>query len=269
MTDPTPTPDGLKRFFSLAGKAALVTGAGGGIGRALALGLAGAGAAVGLHGRSRESLAETSREVDAVGGRSLLLAADLNDPDACPRLIDEASAGLGGLDVLVNCAGMNRRKPIDQVSDADYETIMNVNLKSAFLLSRAARLVMRRRGGGKIIHVASLTSSIALGGTSVYGMSKAALVQLARTQAVEWAPDNIQVNCLAPGFVVTPLTEGPLWGDPKRRDWLLGRIPANRPGRPDEMVAAVLYMAGPGSSYLTGQTITVDGGVLAGGTWGD
>jgi NAD(P)-dependent dehydrogenase (short-subunit alcohol dehydrogenase family) len=246
-----------------------VTGASGGIGRALAAGLAGAGATVALHGRSESQLEETAAAVRAAGGKSVSITADLNDSAACAALVDRATSQLGRLDVLVNCAGMNRRKRIEDVAGDDYDTIMNVNLRSAYFLSRAAREVMRTTGGGKIVHVASLTSFIALGGTSVYGMSKAALAQLAKTQAVEWAADNIQVNCLAPGFIATPLTEGPLWGDEKRRNWLLSRIPVRRPGRPDEMVAAVLFMAGPGSSYLTGQTIAVDGGVLAGGSWDD
>jgi 2-deoxy-D-gluconate 3-dehydrogenase len=259
----------LDRFFSLAGRTALVTGASGGIGRALAVGLAGAGAVVAVHGRSEAQLAETRREVEASGGKAVVLTADLNDPAACDRLIADARAATGRLDVLVNCAGMNRRKSIEQVTDDDYETILNVNLRSAYFLSRSAHAIMRGQGGGKVVHVASLTSSIALAGTSVYGMTKAALTQLAKTQAVEWAKDNIQVNCLAPGFIRTPLTDGPLWQDDKRRTWLLGRIPAKRPGEPEEMVAAVLFMAGPGSSYLTGQTVTVDGGVLAGGSWDD
>ena len=267
--------DALARYFSLAGKAALITGASGGIGRALAVGIAGAGAGVALHGRSEAHLAETAAAVGEARGAAgaspatVSLTADLADPAACATLVQDAAAKLGRLDVLVNCAGMNRRKLITDVPDDDYDTIMAVNLRSAYFLSRAAREVMRPAGGGKIIHVASLTSFIALGGTSVYGMSKAALAQLAKTQAVEWAKDNIQVNCLAPGFIATPLTEGPLLNDPKRRAWITGRIPAKRPGRPDEMVAAVLFMAGPGSSYLTGQTIAVDGGVLAGGSWDD
>ena len=267
--NPTPSADTLARYFSLASKAALVTGASGGIGRALAVGLAGAGAAVALHGRSEAHLAETAAAVRQVGGTPVTLTADLNDPAACASLIDNAVARLGRLDILVNCAGMNRRKPIAEMTGDDYDTIMNVNLRSPYFLSRAAREVMRTRGGGKIVHVASLTTFIALAGTSIYGMSKAALAQLAKTQAVEWAGENIQVNCLAPGFIATPLTEGPLWNNEKRRKWLLGRIPAKRPGRPDDMVAAVLFMCGPGSSYLTGQTITVDGGFLAGGSWDD
>jgi 2-deoxy-D-gluconate 3-dehydrogenase len=259
----------LDRMFGLAGKTALVTGASGGIGRALAVGLAGAGAAVAAHGRSEAQLRETRAAVESAGGRAETFTADLNARNGAERLVADVHARLGRLDVVVNCAGMNRRKPIEEASDDDFDTIVNVNLRSVYFLSKAAHAIMKRQGGGKIIHVASLTSSIALAGTSVYGLTKAALVQLAKTQAVEWAKDNIQVNCLAPGFILTPLTEGALWGDPKRRQWLLGRIPAKRPGTPEEMVAAVLFMAGSGSSYLTGQTITVDGGVLAGGSWDD
>lgn len=259
----------LEHYFSLAGKTALVTGASGGIGRALAAGLAGAGAAVALHGRSEEQLAEAKRGIESSGGRAITITADLNDPASCERLIADAHQALGRLDVLVNCAGMNRRKPIEQVPAEDFDTIVNVNLRSVYFLSQAAHPIMRRQGGGKVVHVASLTSSIALAGTSVYGVTKAALAQLAKTQAVEWAKDNIQVNCLAPGFIRTPLTEASVWGDERRRRWLMGRIPAKRAGEPEDMVAAVLFMAGPGSSYLTGQMITVDGGVLAGGSWDD
>ena len=266
MTAPT---DYLHRVFGLAGKTALVTGASGGIGRALAAGLAGAGAVVAIHGRSETQLAETKSQIESEGSRAVAFTADLAVAGEPERLISEVHAALGRLDVLVNCAGMNRRKPIEAVPPEDFETIVNVNLRSVFFLSRAAHPIMRAQGGGKIIHVASLTSSIALAGTSVYGMTKAALAQLAKTQAVEWAKDNVQVNCLAPGFILTPLTEGPLFGDPARRRWILGRIPAGRPGTPQEMVAAVLLMAAPGASYLTGQTITVDGGVLAGGSWDD
>jgi 2-deoxy-D-gluconate 3-dehydrogenase len=259
----------LEKFFSLTGRTALVTGASGGIGRALAVGLAGAGAVVALNGRSEAQLEETAKQIEAEGGKCIHLKADLADAAACAKLIDQCTNQLGRLDVLVNCAGMNRRKRIEQVNQEDFDTIIAVNLRSIYFLSQHAREVMRRHGGGKIVHVASLTSSMALAGTSVYGMTKGALAQLAKTQAVEWAADNIQVNCLAPGFILTPLTEEPLWGDPKKKQWMLGRIPAKRPGTPDEMVATVLLLAGPGSSYLTGQTITVDGGVLAGGSWDD
>jgi len=266
MTQQKDLIDGL---FSLEGKTALVTGASGGIGRVLAVGLAAAGATVGVHGRSPEQLADTRRAAESVGGRAVVLPAELSSLAACRELIDNAVAATGRLDVLVNCAGVNRRKAIEQVSEDEFETIVNVNLRAVFFLSQAAHRIMRAQGGGKIIHVASLTSSMGLASTSVYGVTKAALAQLAKTQAVEWARDNIQVNCIAPGFMLTPLTEKPLWGDEKKRAWLLGRIPAKRPGRPEELVAPMLMLAGPGSSYLTGQLITVDGGVLAGGSWED
>jgi NAD(P)-dependent dehydrogenase (short-subunit alcohol dehydrogenase family) len=261
--------DIIYRLFSLRGKTALVTGASGGIGRVLALGLAGAGASVGIHGRSQEQLEKTRQLIEGEGGNAVLLPAELASVDACRKLIADSTAALGRLDVLVNCAGINRRRPIEQVTEEDFQTIVDVNLRAIYFLSQAAHPIMRKQGGGKIIHVASLTSSMALATSSVYGVTKAAVAQLAKTQAVEWAPDNIQVNCLAPGFIVTPLTEKSLWADSKRRAWLLGRTPAKRPGRPEDLVGAVLFMAGQGSSFMTGQLISVDGGVLAGGSWDD
>ncbi len=260
-------PTTLEKLFGLAGQTALVTGASGGIGRALAVGLAGAGAVVGVHGRQVTELEATRTAIEAAGGRAVVLPAELADVDACRRLIAQAHEALGRLDVLVNCAGMNRRKPIGEVTEDDFDTIVNVNLRSLFFLSQAAHPLMRAQGGGKIIQIASLTSTHALGTTAVYGATKGAVAQLTKTMAVEWAKDNIQVNALAPGFVLTPLTAGPLWGDETRRAWLLGRCPMRRPAEPEEMVATCLLLAGPGSSYLTGQLITVDGGVLAGGSW--
>ncbi len=249
--------ESLNRYFSLVNRTALVTGASGGIGRALAVGLAGAGATVGIQGRSAALLDETRKLIKAGGGRAVSLLAELDDLSQCRQLVADARRSLGRLDILVNCAGMNRRKPIVDVGEEDFNAILQVNLRSIYFLSQAVHPIMKSQGGGKIIQIASLTSSIALGGTSVYGITKAALAQLAKTQAVEWAKDNIQVNCLAPGFIITPLTEKPLWGEPKTRKWLLDRIPANRPGTPDDMVATTLLLAGPSSAYLTGQMITV------------
>jgi len=259
----------LERQFSLAGQAALVTGASGGIGRALSLGLARAGALVCIHGRSHERLQETAALIDASGGRSVSLTADLSEVESCRELVGRARDALGGLGILVNTAGMNRRAPIDEVSQDDFDAIMATNLRSAFFLAQAAYPIMKARGGGKIVHVGSVTSTYGLGGVSAYGMSKSALAHLTRTMAVEWARDNIQVNCLAPGFILTPLTETPIWGDAGRKAWLLARIPARRPGRPEELVATLLLLTSPGSSYLTGQTLFVDGGFVAGGWWQD
>ncbi len=257
----------LERLFSLKDKAALITGASGGIGQTLAVALAEAGAVVGVHGTDKRRLKQTGRCVAEAGGRATLLPADLRTVDACRRLIADAHAALGRLDILINCAGTNRRQCIDAVTEDDFDTLVAVNLKSVYFLSQAAHPIMQAQGGGKIIHVGSMTSHVGLGNLSVYGITKSALAHLTKTMAVEWAQDNIQVNCLAPGFIRTPLTEGPLWGDPHRRQWLTERIPARRPGEPHELIGVALLLASEASSYLTGQTLNVDGGFLAGGSW--
>lgn len=263
----TGSPPVLQRLFGLEGKVALVTGASGGIGRALALGLAEAGAAIGIHGRNVEHLKEAHEEVEALGARSVVLTAEVGDVEACRKLVADCCAAFGRLDILVNCAGMNRRKPIKDATVDDFDTIIAANLRSVYFLSQSAYPIMKRQGGGKIVNIGSLTSTMGLGGVSVYGMTKAAMAQLTRTMAVEWARDNIQVNCLAPGFIVTPLTESGLFGDEHRRRWITDRIPAGRPGRPADLVGTAILMASAASDYLTGQLISVDGGFLAGGSW--
>jgi NAD(P)-dependent dehydrogenase (short-subunit alcohol dehydrogenase family) len=257
----------LERLFSLRNKAALVTGAGGGIGRALALALAEAGARLAVHDLDAQRLEPVARAITEGGGWVYPCVADLTRPESGETLIAEAGAALGRLDVLVNCAATNRRAPIEAVTLADYETIMAVNLRSVFFLSQAAHRIMRPQGGGKIIHIASINSLMGLGTVSVYGMTKAALAQVAKTMAVEWASDNVQVNCIAPGFMLTPLTEVPLFQDATKRRWILDRIPMRRPGQPEELIGVALLLASDASSYLTGQMIVVDGGLLAGGSW--
>ena len=257
----------LKDLFSLEGKTALITGASGGIGRALSVGLARAGANVGLSGTNEENLAETRRLVVEAGGKCAILPANLGDVESCKRLITEAANKLGRLDILINNAGMNRRMPIAEFSEDDYETIMNVNLRSIFFLSQAVQPIMRAQGGGKIIHIGSMTTFLGLGNVAIYGMTKSAIGQLTKTMAVEWARDNIQVNCIAPGFIKTPLTEKSQWGDPHRSKWILERIPMRKPGMPEDLVGTALLLSSAASSYLTGQTIAVDGGFLAGGSW--
>lgn len=260
-------PDILHRLFSLKGKTALITGAGGGIGRALAVAFAEAGAIVGAHNRSEASLDETVRAIAAVGGKAVRLGGDLARVEDCRALVTAADAALGGIDILVNCAGTNRRKPITQVTQDDFDAIVAVNLRAALFVAQTAHPIMRARGGGKIINIGSLTTSIGLGDVGVYGLTKAGLGQLTKTMAVEWARDNIQVNCLAPGFIDTPLTRTSLWADPKKRAWLLSRTPAKRPGQPEDLLGAALLLASNASSFLTGQVLSVDGGLLAGGWW--
>jgi len=256
----------LERLFSLEGKAAPVTGAAGGIGRVLAAALAEAGAAIGLHDLTPAQLEEPRRQVEAAGGQAVTLTADLSDVEACRRLIAEAHAALGRLDILVNCAATNRRKPIEAVTQDDFDAIVAVNIRSIYFLSQAAQPVMQAQGGGKIINIGSINIFYGLDTVSVYGLTKGAMAQATKVMAIEWAADNIQVNCLAPGFMMTPLSK-PVWEDEGRARWMRSRIPARRPGRPDELVGTVLLLASNASSYLTGQTIVVDGGFLAGGSW--
>ncbi|HVO19880.1 MAG TPA: SDR family oxidoreductase [Anaeromyxobacter sp.] len=257
----------LQTYFSLEGKVALLTGAAGGIGRVLARELAGAGAAVALHDLAPEPLQEVAAEIHRAGGKAACLTADLRVKDQAHGLAQRAREALGRLDILINCAATNRRKPIREVTEDDWDTVMAVDLKAVYFLSQAAQAVMREQGGGgKIVHIASINPFFALGSVSVYGAAKGAVVQLTKVMAVEWAKDGIQVNSIVPGFVATPLSK-PLWDQPFKAEWMRNRIALRRPARPDELVAPVLLLAGPGSSYVTGTTIVVDGGVLAGGWW--
>jgi gluconate 5-dehydrogenase len=257
----------LERLFSLHNRTALITGASGGIGRALAVAFSGAGAVIGLNGTNAVKLSEVRSEIERGGGRAVVLAQDIQTVSACRELISVARRELSRIDLLVNCAGINRRKPIADVTEEDYDVITGINLKAVFFLCQAAYEVMRAQGGGKIINIGSITSTDGLGGVAVYGSTKSAVAQLTKTMALEWAAHNIQVNCLAPGFMFTPLTEVGLWGDAHRKKWLTERIPAGRPGKPEELLGAALLLASDASSYITGQTINVDGGYLAGGSW--
>lgn len=256
----------LRRLFGLDGKVALVTGASGGIGGELAHGLAMAGASVALGGRSCEKLDRLRGRIVADGGEAEAFPADLADLDAIPRLVDDVVERFGGLDVLVNCAGVNKRQPIPEVTPRTFDAITGLNVRSAYFLSQAAFPRLSARGGGKIVHVGSLSSAYGLSDISVYGLTKGAIVQMTKGMAVEWAAHNVQVNCLCPGFIQTELTT-PLWTDGRRRAWMLERVLAGRPGTPGDLVGMCLYLAGPASDFTTGQAIYVDGGFLAGGRW--
>jgi 2-deoxy-D-gluconate 3-dehydrogenase len=263
MTEQLPI---LQRLFSLQGKSVLITGASGGIGRVLAVSLAEAGAKIGVHGRDPDKITETCALVEAVGGQAVPLPADLAQVQACRQLVAATHQALGRLDVLINCAATNRRKPIIEVTQDDFDTIMAVNLRSIYFLSQAVQPIMQTQGGGKIIHVGSINIFYGLDTVSVYGLTKGGLGQLTKVMAVEWAEDNIQVNCVTPGYFLTPLSK-PLWEDERKARWFRNRLPSRRPGLPEELVGVVLLLASSASSYVTGQNIVVDGGFLAGGSW--
>lgn len=259
--------DYLRSLFGLDGKVALVTGASGGIGRELARGLALAGARVALNGRDRGKLCETGRTIIEEGGAAEPFPADVADLAQIDRLVEAVRARYGGIDILVNCVGTNKREPIVDVEPETYDRIMDTNLKGVFFLSKAVAPSMRDRGGGKVIHIGSVNAAIGLHSVGVYGLSKGALVQTTKVMAVEWAEWNIQVNCLCPGFIETELTRVGLWANERRRQWILDRLCIKRPGQPSDLIGLCLYLAAPASDFTTGQAFYVDGGFLAGSPW--
>jgi Tropinone reductase 1 len=259
----------FERLFSLKGKRALITGSSSGIGRSIAVCYAEAGATVGVHGTQEEKIYDTVRQIEKAGGEVVPLVAALGTKKASEALVEEAVEKLGCLDILVNNAGTNRRKPAIEVTEDDYKTLMAINLESVFWLCQAAYPHLCKSACSKVVNTGSMTTLTGIGEISVYGMTKAAIGQLTKTLALEWAKDNIQVNCIAPGFIRTPLTEAGLFSDPKKVKFLDQRIPMKRGGTPEELIGIALLLASPASSYTTGQTFAVDGGFLAGGSWLD
>lgn len=253
-------------LFDLTGRVAVVTGGGRGLGRGMAVGLARAGASVVLISRSRDQLEAALAEVKAAGpggshSYEALDVADLSAVEAALRKIDQAH---GGLDILLHAAAVQVRKPALEVTPAEYDHLMSVNLRSAYFASTTAARIMQERGrGGKIIHVASLGTAIGLPNVSIYTAAKSGIAGMLRTMALEWAPLGIQVNAVGPGYYRTELTES-LFQDPARRAWVLSRIPMGRAGAPDDLVGAAVFLAARASDYITGQILYVDGGWLAG-----
>lgn len=253
-------------LFDLNGRVAVVTGAGGGLGAWLSAGLAAAGAHVVLADHPRTPVEDPLAAIVAAGGSAEALAGDLLDDGAPERLIAAAIERHGRVDVLVNNAGANRRELIFDVSRESWDLIGALDLRVPFELSRAAARSMARTGGGAIVHIGSLNNAIGLEGVSVYGAHKAALCQLAKSMAVEWAAHDVRVNALCPGFMLTPLSK-PLWDDPARGRWILERSLLRRPGYPEELVGMLLLLASGAGSFITGQTVYVEGGWQAGTPW--
>ncbi len=256
----------LQDLFSLHGEVALVTGAGGGIGQALAQGLAVAGAAVALNGRSEDKLRAVQQAIHDRGGTAEVFPIDLSTLEGVSALDAAIIERFGRVDILVNCAAINRRQPIVEVTPEVYDQIMATNLRSVYFLSQAIARHMIAQGGGKIIHIGSLNAAVGLATVSVYGLTKGAMAQMTKTMAVEWAEHNIQVNCLCPGFIATELTV-PLWEDRQRRRWILERVPLKRPGLPEDLVGMAIFLASHASDFMTGQSVYIDGGFTAGSQW--
>ena len=246
--------------FDLAGKVALVTGANTGIGQAIAVALAGAGADVALAGRSDP--AETLAQIAATGRKSLSIAADLATIEPASRIVAETLAAFGRIDILVNNAGIIRRNDLAEFTEEDWDAVVDTNLKSLFFLSQAAARPMTAQGSGKIVNIASLLSF--QGGIRVpsYAAAKSGVAGVTKALANELAPHGIQVNALAPGYIATNNTAA-LQADAARNRQILERIPAGRWGNPQDIAGAAVFLASPAADYVTGQVLAVDGGWLA------
>ncbi len=247
-------------IFELEGKVAMVSGAGRGIGKAIALALAGAGADVVVFSRTPEQFRRTAEEIEALGRRSLGMRVDVSVASDVEAVVRKTVETFGRLDILVNNAGLNPSYArMERVSEEEYDQIMAVNVKGAFLCSQRVIPIMKERGGGCIINVASVAGLKGLFKCSAYTASKGALVQLTRTMALELAPFNIRVNALCPGFVRTDLTEG-LLSSERGRERVLSLIPMGRTGEPEEIAPAAVFLASDAASYVTGAVLCVDGG---------
>jgi NAD(P)-dependent dehydrogenase (short-subunit alcohol dehydrogenase family) len=249
-----------EKLFDLSGKKALVTGAGRGIGKAVALGLARAGADVGLVARSRDQLEQVAELVAAQGRKSSIFIQDLTEFSDLVGLVREAEAALNGLDILVNNAGINIPQPAEEVSEAAWDSVMNLNLKAAFFLAQAVgRQMIARAKGGRIINISSQTGSVALIKRTSYCSSKAGLNMITKVLALEWAKYQILVNAVAPTFVETEFTKDML-ADPAFREYALSKNLLKRFGTPEDVTGAVVYLASASASMVTGHILMVDAG---------
>lgn len=248
--------------FSLEGRTALVTGASRGLGQAIALALAEAGADVVCASTRPEGSAETAASIREIGREAWQLGADLSDRDAVHRLAGDAESKAGRIDILVNNAGAIRRHPAAEFPVEDWDFVLDTNLDAVFLLCRRLGGAMIERGGGKIINIASLLSFT--GGITVpaYTASKHAVAGLTKALANEWAQHNVQVNAIAPGYFRTDNTQA-LQDNPERAQAISGRIPAGRWGDPEDVGGAAVFLASGASDYVNGHILVVDGGWMA------
>jgi len=243
-------------MFSLTGKTALITGASGGIGAAIAKALHDAGAAIAISGTRVEVLEKVKAEI---GERVHILPCNLSKAEDVEKLIPAAEAALGGLDILINNAGITKDGLAMRMKDEDWQSVIDVNLTSNFRLSRAAMRSMMKKRWGRIINITSIVGVTGNPGQVNYVASKAGLIGMTKSLAQELASRNVTVNCVAPGFIATPMTDVL---NEKQKEAILGRIPAGRMGGPADIAAAVLYLASDEAAYVTGQTLHVNGGMV-------
>ena len=249
-----------QKLFDLTGKVAVVTGGNGGIGLGIAMGLAGAGANIVIAARSVEKTAQALEDIRALGVEAQGITVDVTQEPAIQRIVTSTIDHMGRLDILVNNSGIAVRAQPQELTAAQWDSVVDVNLRAAFLASKAAYAQMVKAGGGKVINVGSMYSIFGSDWGAPYAASKGGLVQLTKSLAVAWAKDNIQVNAVLPGWIVTDLTRGIQDADPNRYDNISRRIPTGRWGEPSELAGAAVFLASTASDYVTGATLAIDGG---------
>lgn len=246
--------------FQLINKIALVTGAGRGIGRALAIGLAEAGADVALFARTASDIEEVAHEIRALGRKAYPFTVDVTNREQIEEAVQQIIEQTGRLDILVNNAGMNIRSQALAVTDEEWDTIMQTNLKSAFLCSQIVGRHMQQKEYGRIINIASVAGQVALRTGVVYAATKAAMIQMTKVLALEWGKYGINVNSIGPWYFKTPLTEKIL-ANPDYLAEIIARTPLGRVGELEELVGPTVFFASDAANYVTGQTLFVDGGM--------
>ena len=248
--------------FSLQGRKALVTGASRGIGQALAQGLAYAGADVAVAARNEQDLQASLTAIRALGRKGVALSLDVTDLAAIRAGVDAACQQLGGLDILINNAGIEQVCPSLDVDEALWDRILDTNLKGAFFCAQAAARIMRENAGGSIVNVCSLTSEVGVPTATPYGSSKSGLLGMTRALATEWARHDIRVNAIAPGYFRTALTEV-FYQDDNWQQAMLEKIPQRRFGKLEDLLGAVVFLCADSAAYINGQMLTIDGGYMA------
>ncbi|MEM7263117.1 MAG: SDR family oxidoreductase [Planctomycetota bacterium] len=250
-------------LFQVSGQVVLVSGGTRGIGRGMAEAFTERGAKVIVTGRNAKDCEATANEI---GGDSVGIACDVAQKGQIDALVERVYADFGRVDTLINVAGVNRRKPALDISEDDYDFVMDINLKGAFLLSTAVGARMCEDGGGRQINVTSLNTDRPLKNVSPYAMSKAGMGHMTRSLALEWGDRGVNVNAISPGFILTDLTRK-LWSDETMMEWGRKNTPQRRLGEPKDLVGTALFLASEASAFLTGQVLYVDGGFTAGWAW--
>ncbi len=247
--------------YDLKGKVAVVTGSGQGLGKWIALGLAEAGADILVADLVRENASQTAQEIEKMGRRSIFAEVDVGNPEAVKRTMETARRELGSLDILVNNAGINIHKKALDITPEDFDRIVRVNSKGVYFCSQAAARLMIPQRRGKIVNIASAAAFLVRAGipNSVYAMTKAGIVMLTKALAEEWAQYHVNVNAVAPGYFATPLVADRL-KDPEASRSIVESTPLRRVGGPEDIMGAVVFLASEASNFITGQTISVDGG---------